>query len=259
MSKSARVLRWVTTGRVSFLKDSWRILTAALTALIVVYVLRLWAIGFGLGLVTFWDRWTLRLVTFWDAWALIYLGLTWLLLIRSSVQQTRQWALAQRTPPRPHLSTLRSAILRVLRAVSLVSRTSSLFFIVFVSLVSIVLAISLIPDVRDLETMRGASLAFMAALGVISAWGVLHTSYALHYAYLYYRSEGSAGGLAFPGEESPDQLDFAYFAFTIGTSFAVSDVDVTHPTMRRAVLGHQILSFFYNTSILVLVINVIVG
>src|SRR5215213_9102023 len=51
MSKSARVLEWVTTGRVSFLKDSWRILTAALTALIVVYVLRLWAIGFGLGLV----------------------------------------------------------------------------------------------------------------------------------------------------------------------------------------------------------------
>ena len=85
-------MEWVTTGRVSFLKDSWRILTAALTALIVVYVLRLWAISFGLGLVTLWDRWTLRLVTFWDAWALIYLGLTWLLLIRSSVQQTRQWA-----------------------------------------------------------------------------------------------------------------------------------------------------------------------
>ena len=154
---------------------------------------------------------------------------------------------------------LRSAIVRVLRAVSLVSRTSSLFFIVFVSLVSIVLAISLAPDVRDLETTRGASLALMAALGVISAWGVLHTSYALHYAYLYYRSEGSAGGLAFPGEENPDQLDFAYFAFTIGTSFAVSDVDVTDSLMRRAVLGHQILSFFYNTSILVLVINLIVG
>ena len=134
-----------------------------------------------------------------------------------------------------------------------------MFFIVFVSLVSIVLAISLVPDVRDLETMRGASLAFMAALGVISAWGVLHTSYALHYAYLYYRSEESAGGLAFPGEESPDQLDFAYFAFTIGTSFAVSDVDVTDSLMRRAVLGHQILSFFYNTSILATVISMATG
>jgi uncharacterized membrane protein len=223
-------------------------------------VLRFWAIGFGLGLATFWDIWALRLITFWDAWALVYLGLTWwLLIIRWSAQQTRQWALDQRIPPRPHISILRSVIVRVLRAVFLISRTSSLFFIIFVSLVSIVLAISLAPDVRDLETTRGASLAFMAALGVVSAWGVLHTSYALHYAYLYYRSEGSAGGLAFPGDESPTQRDFAYFAFTIGTSFAVSDVDVTDSLMRQAVLGHQILSFFYNASILALVITMIIS
>jgi hypothetical protein len=221
-------------------------------------VLRFWAIGFGLGLATFWDIWALRLITFWDAWALVYLGLTWwLLIIRWSAQQTRQWALDQRIPPRPHISILRSVIVRVLRAVFLISRTSSLFFIIFVSLVSIVLAISLAPDVRDLESTRGASLAFMAALGVVSAWGVLHTSYALHYAYLYYRSEESAGGLAFPGDESPTQRDFAYFAFTIGTSFAVSDVDVTGPAIRQAVLGHQILSFFYNTSILALVITMV--
>jgi uncharacterized membrane protein len=215
--------------------------------------------GFDLGLVTFWDRWALRLMTFWVIWAVTYLGLTWFLIIRSSAQQTRRWALDQRIPPRPHLSILRSVILRILQALFLVSRTSTLFFIVFVSLVSLVLGISLAPEVRDLETTRGVSLAFMAALGVISAWGVLHTSYALHYAYLYYRSEKSPGGLAFPGEQSPKQSDFAYFAFTIGTSFAVSDVDVTDDAMRQAVLGHQILSFFYNTSILATVITVATG
>src|SRR3954463_2969210 len=110
------------------MKDTWRILTAALTALIVVYALRLWAIGYGLGLVTFWDIWVLRLVTFWDVWALVYLGITWLLIVRSSPQQTRQWALDQRILPRPHLTVLRSAILRVLQALFLVSRTSSLYF-----------------------------------------------------------------------------------------------------------------------------------
>ena len=259
MSKLARALGWLTRRARSPLTDLWRILTAGLLALIVVYALRLWAIGYGLGLATSWDIWVLRLVTFWDAWALLYLGLTWLLITRSSAQQTRRWALDQRTPPRPNISILRSVVLRVLRAVFLVSRTSSLFFIVLVSLVGLALAISLVPDLRDLETMRGVSLAFMAALGVVSAWGVLHTSYALHYAYLYYRSEGSAGGLAFPGEQSPDQLDFAYFAFTIGTSFAVSDVDVTDRAIRRAVLGHQILSFFFNTSILALVVNLVIG
>ena len=242
-----------------YLTDFGRVLTAALAALIVVYALRPWAMGFGLGLVTFWDIWALRLITFWVVWAITYLGLTWFLITRSSVQQTREWALDQRIPPRPHLSVLRSLILRVLQILFLVSRTSSLFFIVFVSLVSLVLAFSLAPDVRDLESTRGASLAFMAAVGVVSAWGVLHTSYALHYAYLYYRSEESAGGLAFPGDESPQQRDFAYFAFTIGTSVAVSDVNVTDPAIRQAVLGHQILSFFYNTSILATVITIITG
>jgi uncharacterized membrane protein len=214
---------------------------------------------FDLGLVTSWDIWALRLLTFWVVWAITYLGLTWFLISRSSAQQTRRWALDQRTPPRPHISILRSVILRILRAVFLVSRTSSLFFIVFVSLVSLVLAISLAPDVRDLETTRGIALASMAALGVVSAWGVLNTSYALHYAYLYYRSEESPGGLAFPGEQSPTQRDFAYFAFTIGTSVAVSDVDVTEDAMRRAVLGHQILLFYYNTSILATAISIATG
>src|SRR5919107_3479827 len=207
MSKFVRALGWF-TGRVrSPLTDLWRVVTTGLLALIVVYVLRLWAIGYGLGLATFWDIWVLRLVTFWDAWALLYLGLTWLLILRSSAQLTRQWALEQRIPPRPHLSILRSVILRVLQTLFLVSRTSSLFFIIFVSLVSLALAIRLVPDVRDMDTIGGVSVAFMAALGVISAWGVLHTSYALHYAYQYYRSEESAGGLDFPSGQDPDQLD----------------------------------------------------
>jgi len=214
---------------------------------------------FDLGLVTSWDIWALRLLTFWVVWAVTYLGLTWFLISRSSAQQTQRWALDQRTPPRPRISILRSVILRILRVVFLVSRTSSLFFIVLVSLVSLVLAISLAPDVRDLETKRGIALAIMAVLGVVSAWGILNTSYALHYAYLYYRSEESPGGLAFPGEQSPKQRDFAYFAFTVGTSFAVSDVDVTEDGMRQAVLGHQILLFFYNTSILATAVSIATG
>src|ERR671910_696537 len=119
-------------GGGSLLTDIGRILTASLTALVVVYGLRLWVMGFDLGLVTTWDIWSLRLLTFWVVWAVTYLGLTWYLLIRSSAQQTRRWALDQRIPLRPHLSILRSVALRVLRVLILVSRTSSLFFIVLV-------------------------------------------------------------------------------------------------------------------------------
>lgn len=239
--------------------DFGRVLAAAVIAVIVVYVLRFWAVGVNLGLATSWDIWAIRLLTFWVVWAVTYLGLTWFLVFRFSTEQTRQWARNQRRPPRPHISILRSTILRVLRILFLVSRTSSLSFIVFVSLVSVVLAISLAPQVRDVETIRGATLALMAALGVVSAWMLLQTSYALHYAYLYYRSEEAPGGLDFPGERSPKQRDFAYFAFTVGTSFAVSDVNVTEDAMRQAVLGHQILAFFYNTSILATVVTMATG
>ena len=141
----------------------------------------------------------------------------------------------------------------------MVGRTSSLLFIIMVSFVGLISAISLLPQVRDLLTSQGVLAAILNMLGVVMAWAVLHTSYSLYYASRYYRSEESPGGLAFPGEQSPRQLDFAYFAFTIGTSFAVSDVEVTDSKMRRGVLGHQILSFFYNTAILAISINLVVG
>jgi uncharacterized membrane protein len=140
----------------------------------------------------------------------------------------------------------------------MVGRTSSLLFIVLVSFVGLLSAISLLPQVRDLQTTQGMLAAVLNMLGVVAAWAVLHTSYSLYYASRYYRSEESPGGLVFPGEQSPRQLDFAYFAFTIGTSFAVSDVAVTDSKMRRGVLGHQILSFFYNTAILTISINLVV-
>lgn len=231
-------------SRVSLLNEFGRTLLAVLVTSVVVY-----------GLLPSDMDFDLTSAIYWDIWAATYLGLTWFLVLRSSPEQTRRWALEQRSGPRSRFSLLRSGLLRVVQALFFVGRTSSLFFIVLISFVGLLSAISLLPDVRDLQTTQGVLAAILNALGVIAAWGVLHTSYALYYASRYYQSEPSPGGLAFPGEQKPRQIDFAYFAFTIGTSFAVSDVEVTDSTMRRTVLGHQILSFFYNTAILALAIN----
>jgi uncharacterized membrane protein len=93
---------------------------------------------------------------------------------------------------------------------------------------------------------------------VVAAWAVLNTAYALYYAHMYYGDEEQhPGGLEFPGDKEPGQLDFAYFSFTVGTSFAASDVKVTSRASRRVVLGHTILSFLYNTVLIAVVINVI--
>lgn len=247
MLKTAQTLTRSITSRISLLNEFGRTLLALLVTFVVVY-----------GLLPSNVEFDLESAIYWDVWAATYLVLTWFLILRLSPEQTRRWAAAQRIAPRSRFSLLRSGILRVLQIVFLVGRTSSLLFIVLVSFVGLVSAISLLPQVRDLQTTQGMLAAILNTLGVVTAWAVLHTSYSLYYASRYYRSEESPGGLVFPGEQSPRQLDFAYFAFTIGTSFAVSDVSVTDSKMRRGVLGHQILSFFYNTAILTISINLVV-
>jgi uncharacterized membrane protein len=72
-----------------------------------------------------------------------------------------------------------------------------------------------------------------------------------------YKDEERSGGLEFPGDREPGMLDFTYFSFTVGTSFAASDVKVTSRRSRGVVLGHTILSFAYNTVLIAVVINVI--
>lgn len=94
------------------------------------------------------------------------------------------------------------------------------------------------------------------------AWALTHAAFTLRYAHLYYRDPKDLGGLEFPHEDDdkdPDDLDFAYFAFTIGMCFQVSDVQVSDRRMRRTVLAHSLISFAFNTGIIALVINVVVS
>jgi uncharacterized membrane protein len=95
---------------------------------------------------------------------------------------------------------------------------------------------------------------------VVSSWCLTHTVYTLRYAHLYYRDDATGeGGLTFPGEDCPNYFDFAYFAFTVGMCFQVSDVVICSAAIRRAVLGHSLLSFAYNTAILALALNLLFG
>ncbi len=67
------------------------------------------------------------------------------------------------------------------------------------------------------------------------------------------------GGLDFPNDQLPDFLDFAYFSFVIGMTFQVSDVDISSKKVRKLALLHGFISFIYNTIIVALTINIIVG
>lgn len=97
--------------------------------------------------------------------------------------------------------------------------------------------------------------------GVVGSWILNHTSWTLRYARMYYRrtrhsgEERIVGGLAFPGEQEPDDLDFAYFAFTIGSCFQTSDIAITSRSIRRVALIHAIQSFAYNTMVIAFMLN----
>jgi uncharacterized membrane protein len=66
--------------------------------------------------------------------------------------------------------------------------------------------------------------------------------------------------LVFPDREiEPDYWDFLYFSFTIAVASQTADVAIRSRAMRRAVLGQSLLSFFFNTSILALSINIAAG
>jgi uncharacterized membrane protein len=93
-------------------------------------------------------------------------------------------------------------------------------------------------------------------LTIALSWGVVHTVFALRYARLYYSEP--VGGIDFKTKtEQPDYRDFAYVAFTIGMTFQVSDTDVTAHKIRRTVLRHALLSFFFGAVILATTVNVI--
>ena len=105
----------------------------------------------------------------------------------------------------------------------------------------------------------------LAALTILASWLLTHSIYALHYLHHFYgddpatKSAEDRGGLAFPGKGLPDYWDFLYFSAVIGMTCQVSDVQVTSRSMRRMVMIHGVLSFFFNTFILALAVNFVAG
>jgi uncharacterized membrane protein len=110
----------------------------------------------------------------------------------------------------------------------------------------------------------------LGIIAVVLGWVCVHTMLAFHYAYEYYGTDTTSppgkdghrphvGGLDFPGSQQPDALSFLYFSFVVAMTAQVSDVTVTSNSMRRIVLFHGILSFFFNTVILAIAVNIVVS
>jgi uncharacterized membrane protein len=173
--------------------------------------------------------WVLRVILGWDVLALTLLVQSWMIILRSTPQSTEQRAGVEDPGG---------------AAVFVIAVLGSVF-----SLFAVTFALQTASAQNDREIWVPLIL-----IAIALSWWVTHTAYTLRYAHLYYREKVN-GGLVFPGTQQPDDMDFAYFAFTLGMCFQVSDVPITSSKIRRTCLAHCLISFIFNTAILAFSLN----
>lgn len=186
-----------------------------------------------------------RVIATWDVGAISFLALALLIMAFADYKKIRQNARRQDE-----------------------GRFAIFIFMVAAACTSLLSIAFLLKGTKDLSPILVTLHVVLAIVTVVSSWLLIHTMFALHYAHTYYgndketNSEDSkdhAGGLDFPEEKQPDYWDFLYFSFVIGMTAQVSDIQVTSRPMRRLALIHGVLSFFFNTVIVALSINIIAG
>lgn len=139
-----------------------------------------------------------------------------------------------------------------------------IFIIILISTLASFLTVLLLIVTKK-EGNNGASWRMPIAIaGMLFSWLLIHTSFTLRYAHIFYgdheiKPNTHAGGLDFPGDDLPDYLDFAYFSFVLGMTFQVSDVQITSKRFRRLALLHGLISFIFDTTMIALTINIIAG
>ena len=182
---------------------------------------------------------SLRLALGWLGGSVLLLGLVWHLILHMNPTETRRRA-AGDDP----------------------GGAAVMIMAIAASVVSFLAAARLIGAAQS-----HANPVLWTAVGcgsVVTSWLLTHSVYALRYARLFYRPaqhrtlhHGGPGGLVFPGDQQPCDLDFAYFSFTLGICFQTSDVAIDCTRMRRTVMVHVLLSFFYNSMIIGLIVNLL--
>jgi uncharacterized membrane protein len=182
------------------------------------------------------------LVGAWDLSALFHIGFAWIIISRLDPAEVH------------HDATLQDG-----------SRSLILAFILLASAASLLSVGFVLGPVKEMQAQERLLHIALSVVAIISSWLLVHTTFTLHYAHVYFREnllsadKGQPPALDFPGNPAPDYLDFAYFSFVIGMTCQTSDVGVRSRRIRRLSLLHGLLSFAFNTIILALTINVIAG
>lgn len=181
-----------------------------------------------------------RLMVGWDIYSLSVLGLIGVSFFSMKADQLRILARKQDS-----------------------SRAVVFIIVTIACLTSLAAVLDLLNNKKGWQLNHGVETAIYLS-GVLLSWMLMHTTFTIKYAHIYYGDHPAdpnqeAGGLVIPGDIRPDYMDFAYFSFVIGMTFQVSDINITSGHIRRLALLHGLLSFLFNTVILALTINEVVN
>ena len=176
-----------------------------------------------------------RALVAWDVIAIVLLAIAALIILRSTAAETKRRAAAEDP-----------------------GRTLVWILVLAASAFSMFAAALVLHQTKTLSRAETDLHLALCVAAVVMSWLLAHSAFTLRYAHLYYRGEPKAiGGIEFPGDGPPDDLDFAYFAFTIGMCFQVSDASVTDRLIRRTALAHALIAFAFNTVILAFSLNLL--
>jgi pyridoxamine 5'-phosphate oxidase family protein len=127
----------------------------------------------------------------------------------------------------------------------------------------VIFVAAIIFTIVGLRSNQSEDYALLAAFAaVIASWFAIHALYAEYYAAQYYRGAEDSG-FYFPDDNDQTSahgyLDFAYFSLAIASTFGTTDVRIFGRAIRRSVLLHEILSFWFNVGIIATVVAFATG
>jgi len=216
-----------------------------------------WVVQLGIASVGFyavvWEGDLITALMLWCFLATTYAVITMIVLGRMAHRGGT--AVGERAPMPAGFVRLRSILTLVFTLVpATIGVTAALTVIMFGKKTSVTDLLGITPD-----DLGGTFLVKVVGVwAMIIAWGMLHWGFAQMYAH---RSEAvwPERVLDFPDTPAPTLVDHVYFAYTLGMTFAASDVDILNSRTRWTATLHSVLSFLLNALIIALSFNTIMS
>ena len=134
-----------------------------------------------------------------------------------------------------------------------------LLIVIAAAVLSVLAIVALLSTVKQLDPAVRTGHIALATLTIVASWMLVPTIFTLHYADAFYSAAPDEPPLLFPGTSRPVFWDFVYFSFTIAVACQTADVATSQVEIRKMVMAHSVISFFFNVSILGFAINVSAG